>query len=361
MNRHPFIPYLSGLLTLFGLISCHQPENEIHESVKYAVAEPVIMDTSVIQDYVASIQSRQNIEIRAKVDGYLDTIHIDEGQLVHKGQLLFTIRPREYQAELMKARAELKMAELESQNAKSLSDKNIISPNELAAANARVDQAKADVAIAELNVSYAEIRAPFEGVIDRIPKKTGSLIEKGELLTTLSDNRQVYAYFNVSEQEYLNYMSKKKQDGDQSVSLVMANNQLHMYAGKIQTVESEFNAETGCIPFRAEFPNPDLLLRHGETGKVRLTIPVHEAVVIPQKATYELQDKTFVYVVDEKGAVHSRNIKISHRLSNLYIIGEGLAAQDKILLEGVQYVKDDDTIIPVPVAPENALVTFSKK
>jgi membrane fusion protein (multidrug efflux system) len=264
---------------------------------------------------------------------------------VSAGQLLFTIRPREYEAELAKAKAETKTAELEVQNTKILADKNIVSQTELAMAQAKLDQAKAEQAIAELHLSYTEVKAPFDGTIDRIRFKMGSLIDNGSLLTTISNNKEMYAYFNVSEAEYLDYKMRNSSDDKNNVSLVLANGQEHKYKGTIETIEGEFDNEMGSIAFRAKFPNPDLLLKHGETGKVRLKVDLKNAIVIPQKATYEIQDKIFVYVVDQSGVVKSRPITLKQRLSNLYVIdASDLSLNDKILLEGVQNVKDDDKV-----------------
>jgi membrane fusion protein (multidrug efflux system) len=249
-----------------------------------------------------------------------------------------------YEAELLKAQAAVKEAELELLNSKTLSDKNIVSKSESAIAQAKLDEANADLKLAQLHLSLTEIKAPFDGVIDRIPLKLGSLIDEGALLTTLSDNKSVYAYFNVPESEYLSYKTQAGNGDMQNVGLILANNQLHKYKGAVETIEGQFNNETGNIAFRAKFPNPDLLLKHGETGKVQMTVPVKNSLIIPQKATYELQDKVYVFVVDKDNKVKSRNVVIRNRLSNIYVVESGLQDGDKIMLEGVQNVKDDDKI-----------------
>ncbi|HUQ65860.1 MAG TPA: efflux RND transporter periplasmic adaptor subunit [Flavitalea sp.] len=188
------------------------------------------------------------------------------------------------------------------------------------------------------------MRAPFDGTIDRLPLKTGSLVEEGELLTSISDNSEIFAYFNVSEPEYLDYQTNTRARGDSRVSLLMANNQPLPYKGKVETIESEFNNETGNIAFRARFPNPDKLLKNGETGKVLMTIPLTGALVIPQKATYEIQDKKYVFLVDKNNIVKSKNIAIAAQMPDLYVVADGINENDRILLEGVQKVKDDDKI-----------------
>ncbi len=326
------------------LSACKTHKEEKMEEGKYAVTSPILIDTSFLKEYVAQVQSLQNVELRANVKGFLEKINVDEGRQVKQGQILFKIMPKEYEGELLKAKAFARTAEIECQNVKTLADKNIVSNAELAMAQAKLDEAKAEVALAQLHVSFTEIKAPFDGTIDRIRFKVGSLIDEGTLLTTLSNNREVYAYFNVSEVEYLDYKTRNKNSVTDSASLILANNQLHKYKGAIETIEGEFDNATGNIAFRAKFPNPDLLLKHGETGKVTLTVNLKNVLVIPQKATFEIQDKTYVYLVDQNGIVKSRNISIKQKLPNLYVIETGLSENDKILLEGIQSVKEDDKI-----------------
>jgi membrane fusion protein, multidrug efflux system len=333
------------LFATLGLASCAKKTEEVaKETALLPITSPILMDTSMTKEYIAEIQSLQNIEVRAKVKGFLESIKVDEGQHVEAGQTLFTIRSREYEAELAKAQAEVNTSELEMQNVKTLADKNIVSQTELALAVAKLNEAKAQLGIAETAMTFTKITAPFSGVVDRIKFKVGSLIDEGTLLTSLSNNKEVYAYFNVSEKEYLDFKSRGKDKEKNVVSLLLANNTPHKYKGVIETIEGEFDKETGSIAFRAKFPNPELLLKHGETGKVLLTVDVKNALIIPQKATYELQDKIFVYVVDDNNIVKARNVVIKQKLPNLYVIESGLATTDKILLEGIQSVKENDKI-----------------
>lgn len=335
---------LAGLFAWLYQTSCTSAKGEKEEASKYTVTSPVRMDTSFTKEYVSQIRSVRNIEIRAQEKGYLQNIYVDEGQFVKAGQILFRIMPKLYEAELLKAQAETKVAEIELQNASTLAGKNIVSKNEQAIAQAKLDQAKAEMALARLHLSFTEIRAPFDGTIDRIPKKQGSLIDEGELLTSLSDNSQMFAYFNVSEPEYLDYAANTKNSTNHKVGLLLANNKPLPDKGTVETIESEFDHETGNIAFRARFPNPGKLLRNGETGKVLMTIPLKNVLVIPQKATYEIQDKTYVFVVDASNVVRSKNIIISARMPDLYVVENGLADRDKILLEGIQKVKENDRI-----------------
>ena len=336
------------LISLFASVSftaCNpKKEEKKEEAVKLPVTTPMLMDTTLTKDYIAEIQSFQNIEVRARVKGYLESIKIDEGQRIEAGQTMFTIRSREYEAELAKAQARVNTTELEMQNVRTLADKNIVSQTELALAVAKLNEAKAEQGIAETELTFTKIAAPFSGVVDRLKFKVGSLIDEGTLLTSLSNNRDVYAYFNVSEREYLDFKAKGKDKEKSVVNLMLANGQPHKYKGVIETIEGEFDKNTGSIAFRAKFPNPDLLLKHGETGKVQLPIVLNNALVIPQKATFELQDKIYVFVLDKDNVVKSRNIIVKQKLSNLYVIESGLSINDKILLEGVQTVKEGDKI-----------------
>lgn len=213
-------------------------------------------------------------------------------------------------------------------------------------AKAKLEEANADLSLAETHLSFTKIKAPFDGTIDRILFKKGSSIDEGTVLTKISNNKEVYAYFNMSEVEYLNYKSRAEKDINNNAGLLLSNGEAHKYPGKIETIESEFDNSTGNIAFRAKFPNPELLLKNGETGKVKLTVPIKSALLIPQKATFEIQDKIYVYVMDKNNVVHSRNIVVKQRLSNVYIIESGLTAGDKILVDGIQTVKEDEKIKP---------------
>ncbi len=352
MNKSYLLIYLCAFI---GFSSCKpKKEEKKEEKAEYTVTSPILMDTTVTKDYIAQIQSVQNIEIRAQVKGYLDAINVDEGRFVSAGQVLFNIMPKLYEAEVMKQSAQVKVAEVEYSNTKTLSDKNIVSKAELAMAQAKLDIEKAELNKAELELSFTKIKAPFDGTIDRIKFKKGSLIDEGVLLTTLSNNKDVYAYFNVSEVEYLDFKNKKSDD-HQQVSLILANGDEHKFKGRIETIESEFDNETGNLAFRAKFPNPDLLLKHGETGKVRLTIPLNKAIIIPQKCTYELQDKIYVYVLDKENKLKSRVIVVKQKLSNLYILESGLIESDKILLDGLQSAKEDERIEAIFISPKEVI------
>ncbi|WP_261513092.1 efflux RND transporter periplasmic adaptor subunit [Chryseobacterium paludis] len=333
-----------ALSTLLLFASCNKKKEEKEEVTTYPITSPVKMDTVINKDYVTQIQSVKNIEIRAQEKGFLEKIYVDEGQYVHAGQTLFRIMPQLYQAELMKSKAEVEQANIELRNASTLANNNIVSKNEKAMAKAKLDAANAEMKLAQIHLSFTDIKAPYSGIINRIPLKLGSLIDEGDLLTSLSDNTNVYTYFNVSEPEYLNYQMHAADRGSKEVTLIMANGDALPQKGEIQTIEGEFDNETGNIAFRAKFPNPDKLLRNGETGKVRMTLPLRNALIIPQKATYEIQDQKYVFVVGKDGVLKSKNIKVAYELPDLYVVASGLSEGDKFLLEGVQKVKDDQKV-----------------
>ena len=350
-----------GLTALLCLVSCNTKKEEKEETVKFVVTNPVLIDTSFTKEYVSQIRSVRNIEIRAQEKGFLQNIYVDEGQFVKQGQLLFRIMPKLYEAELLKAKAEAKAAEIELQNAKTLADKNVVSKSEQYIAQAKLEQARAEVALAKVHLSFTEIRAPFSGTIDRIPLKLGSLIEEGELLTSLSDNSEMFAYFNVSEPEYLDYQTHNKNHAKTKVNLRLANNEVFNSAGFVEVIESEFDNETGNIAFRARFSNPEKLLKHGETGSVQMSIPLNNAIIIPQKATFEIQDKKYVFVVTKNNTVVSKEISVTGELPDLYAVTKGITVEDKILLEGVQKVKENDKIKYDYVAPKEVIQNLRLK
>ncbi len=345
-------------ISLFAILcntSCQSHKEEHEEETKFLVTSPLKKDTISTREYVCQIHAVQHIEVRALEKGYLESIFVDEGQLVKKGQLMFKIMPLIYNAELQKAQAETNFAEIEYQNTKQLSEKNVVSPNELALAKAKLDKAKAEQSLAATHLQFTEIRAPFDGIMDHFQVRLGSLINEGDLMTTLSDNSEMWVYFNVPEAEYLNYKTHATEENLLKVNLLMANNQLFDYPGEVKTIEADFNNETGNIAFRATFPNPKGLLRHGETGNIEMGIPIKSAIIIPQKATYEILEKKYVFVVDKNNIVHSREITIASEMPDLYLIKSGLNENERILLEGIRKVKDNDKIVYTYEDPKSVL------
>jgi len=330
--------------SIFSFSSCAHDEEEKEPESSFLVTSPIQRDTVIYKEYVGQVNSSSHIELRSQEKGYLEKIYVDEGQFVQKGQLLFKIMPVIYQAEVEKAQAELNYAEIEYSNTKNLADNNVVSPNELALVKAKLNKAKAELSLAQAHLAFTNIRAPFNGIMDRFEKRLGSLIDEGELLTTLSDNSKMWVYFNVPEVEYLNYIKSAKEKGHQKVLLQMANKELFDVTGVVETIEADFNNENGNIAFRATFMNPKGILRHGETGNIQMPISLKNAILIPQKATFDILDKKYVYVVDENNVLKARQIEISHEMPHLYVVASGIGPKDKILAEGLGKVKNNEKI-----------------
>jgi membrane fusion protein (multidrug efflux system) len=336
---------LLPLFFIFTLLTgCHE-EAAHHTTGTLAVTKPWRKSVEVTQRYVAQIRAIQHIEVRAFEKGYLEKIFVDEGQLVKKGEKMFQVMPMLMNAEFHKAQAEYEVSHIEYKQTENLAQKKVVSRNELALAKAKFDKKKASLELAKAHLDLTTIVAPFDGMMDRFKVRLGSLVEEGELLTSLSDISQLWVYFNVSERDYLNYMELKKTSANVgAVSLWLANGKLFDQQGKIDTIEADFDNETGNVAFRASFPNPDMLLRHGETGNVELKETLDNALVIPQKATFEVLDKKYVYVVDQKGVVQQREIEIDKEVPHLFVVKSGITEQDTILLEGLGKVSKGEVI-----------------
>ncbi len=335
---------LMSLCTLLFYTSCENHKEEKEEKTNFTVTSPIKMDTSIIKNYVCQVRAIRHIELRALERGYLQDTYVDEGQSVKKGQAMFQILPMLYEAETQKAQAEADFAEIEYKNTKRLADSSIVAPNELALAKAKLDKAKAELRLTQVHLGFTKISAPFDGIMDRLQVRQGSLLDEGELLTTLSDNSIMWVYFNVPEYEYLEYKANEKKDSLMKVNLLMANNKLFDQPGLVKAIEADFNNETGNIAFRATFPNPDKLLRHGETGNIQMVVPFKDAIIIPQKSTFEILEKKYVFVVGKDNKIEQREIKVGGELPDLYVIQSGLKPEDKIILEGIRKVKNNQVI-----------------
>jgi membrane fusion protein (multidrug efflux system) len=334
----------ASLIAALAFTACGSKQEEKEEAIRFLVTSPLKTDTLTTRQYVCQIRSIQHIEMRALERGYLQQIFVDEGQAVKSGQRMFQIMPMLYQAELQKAQAEASFAEIEYRNTKALADSNVVSTNELAMAKAKLDKAKAELALAQTHLLFTEIKAPFNGIMDRFYARQGSLLEEGDLLTILSDNSKMWVYFNVPEAEYLDYKSTENNESFKHVKLMMANHKIFEYPGIVETIEADFNNETGNIAFRATFPNPKALLRHGETGSILMDVPVTDALIIPQKATFEVLEKKYVFIVTKESVVEQREVSIEAEMPDIYVIKSGLKEDDKILLEGLRKVSNNDKI-----------------
>lgn len=339
------------LLILLALVSLSLPACDTHEAHateshhKVVVTEPVSRDVVLTEQYVCQIRSRKHIEVCALTNGYLNEITVNEGQQVKKGDPMFRILPTLYKARLDAELAEARLAELELNNTRRLAQENVVSPNEVALYEAKLAKAKARANLAQAEFNFTTLTAPFDGIVDRLHDQLGSLVKEGDILTTLSDNNVMWVYFNVPESRYLDYMATQgKTNQSQQIDLILANGNKFAHQGAIGAIEANFNNETGNIPFRADFPNPERLLRHGQTGTVLLHQTLKNAVVIPQRAVFEILAKRYVYVVGEDELVHQREIEVQHEQDDIFVIGTGLKVTDKIVLEGIRQVRDGEKV-----------------
>lgn len=342
--------------TCIFLVSSCKEKKTIVENKTFQVVHPVITDTTYERAFPTKINSFMNVDIRTKIKGFIENIHVDEGKFVQQGQLLFSISSRELEhtmhkaeASLQSAEAELAGSEIEHENTRKLFVKNIVAKPELDLANTKVKLMKAKLAEAKvvleeakLHLAYANVRAPFSGVINRIPNKKGSLVDEGALLTTISNNENIFAYFNVSETEYLDYVENK--NSSNKVGLLLADNTKYEQEGVVETSESEFDKSTGNIAFRAKFPNPKQILKEGSTGKVLVNTKLKNAILVPQKASFEIQGNIYVYLINKENKVNIKKINPLLRIPDYYVIDGGIQADDLILYEGIQSVKEGDQI-----------------
>lgn len=347
MSKHDIRSrWFVGCLAASALTGCHHEEARHEEPPELEVTTVLRQDTEIVHEYVCQIRSIQHIEVRALESGYLSDIFVDEGQHVERGQHLFQILPVVYRAEVAVASAEMQRAAIEFQNTQMLREGNVVSPNAVAIAQANLDQSAAHRRLAEAHLRFASLDAPFSGIVGRLMVRRGSLLEEGELLTVLSDNSEMWVYFNVSESEYLAYRAVHEVGDPVPVRLRLPNGQYFDQPGVIQTIEADFNNETGTIAFRAGFPNPNRLLRHGETGEIVMANVLPQALVIPQGATFRVLDKTYVYTVGEDNVVHAEEISIGESLPHTYVVREGLAEGQRVLIDGIRRVHDGETIVP---------------
>lgn len=321
-------------------------------------------------DYPATLQGQQNIEIRPKVDGYIENIYIDEGSVVKKGQLLFKLNAPQYQQDVNNAMAAINSAEAEVSSAqlmvnktKPLVDKDIISHYDLDnyvftlnTKKAALDQARTTLANAKTNLGYTVIASPADGVIGTIPYKVGSLVTGTTTnpLTTVSNIGNIYAYFSLNEKQLLDFSrnvkgntTKEKIANTPAVSLILSDGSLYTEQGRVETIGGLIDVETGAASFRATFPNPVGLLRSGASANVRIPQEIKEAILVPQKSAYELQGKHFVYVVDQSNTVKSVEITVMELTAGqYYVVTNGLKTGDKVVYDGNSSLKDATKIIP---------------
>ncbi len=359
MNLSAF-PFIVLALISVSLPACNMHREQRHaDAHKIVVTSPQAKPVTITEQYVCQIHSRRHIQIRALEMGYLEAIPVKEGQAVKKGDVLFQVVPVIYQAKLDAQLAEQELAQMKYDYSVKLAEEKVVSKNEALLLKAELSRAQAKAQLADAELNFATVKAPFDGIVDRLQHQQGGLVEEGEALTTLSDNSLMWVYFNVPEASYLDYMTELGQRQDeQKIELVLANGKKFDQVGKISAIEADFNNQTGTVPFRADFPNPDHLLRNGQTGTVLLSRIQKDAVVIPQRATFEVLDKRYVYTIDKDHVVHQREIVIENELDDLFVIKNGVGVDDKIVLEGIRQVRDGDKVEYEDRQPEKVIANL---
>lgn len=350
---------------------------EMHQQV---MALPVLSvpttTATTFREYPASLEGKVNVEVRPQVEGYLEKIFVDEGAYVKVGQPLFKIDARTYnealnnaKSSLLAAQANVAKAQVEVDRLAPLVEHNVISEVQLKTAKANydaavatVEQAKAAVGSAQINIGYTLVRATANGYIGRIPYKTGALVGKNDALTVLSDISEMYAYFSLSEPDFIAFKNQfagnsieEKVKKVPPVELALADNSIYSAKGKISTIEGQFDKTTGAISFRATFPNPGGILRTGNTGKVRIPQLYNNALVVPIEATFEVQDKVFVFAVGDSNKVASKPLTVSGKTTNYYFVTDGVKAGDKIVFTGAGNLQDGMPIVPQPISADSLL------
>ena len=334
---------LSCLAIMFLLCACHS-KKETQVKPVYTATTPLVESISLPQSYVANIASQRNIEVHSQQTGILQDVYVSEGQFVKAGQPLFRIAIVGANEEIAKAKAAAEQASIDLQNVTTLTDNKVLSNNAKRMAMAKLKGAEADYQLAVLHKRLSLIRAPFSGILGRIPNKVGSLVDPSDLLTSLSDNSKVFAYFNISETDYLDFRLHPERFSQTPLQLVLANGDVFPASGKILDIGGQFDSSTGTIAVRAVFNNTKNLLRNGQTGTLKLFIQKKNAILIPQEAVYELQDKKYVFVVDKNNIARQRAIKIDAEFTGAYVVSSGLQATDRYLLDGIQKVNDGDKV-----------------
>jgi len=360
-----------ALITLLLLNSCSSSPAAVTAPPppSLPVAEIHASSITTYQEYPASIEGTVNVEIRPQVSGALDKVFVDEGALVSAGQPLFKINDQPYRAQLNNALASQHAAEgalantqLEIDKLTPLVQNKVVSDYQLKSAKAafqvaaaNVEQAKANVATAQINLGYTLIKAPVSGYIGRLLKKQGSLVapQDAEALTQLSDVHDVHVYFSLGEKDFVTFKEhyagetlKDKLNHLPPVALLLADNSEYAIKGKIDMIDGQFDKNTGAITVRASFPNAQGLLRSGNTGKIRLSMVHSDALIVPQSATIEMQDKVFVFAVADSNKVKKLPITIIGKNGTDYLIKDGVKVGDQIVLSGVDHLQEGAKITP---------------
>ncbi|HET7002797.1 MAG TPA: efflux RND transporter periplasmic adaptor subunit [Puia sp.] len=366
---------VSALIIFFAGCSGNASKQQGYQpgAVPYKVAPVYFGDATIEFDFPTTIQGEQNVEIRPKVDGFVQNIFVDEGDVVKKGQALFQLSNPQYEQAVRSSEAAVKIAEanvlsakMEYEKVKPLVEKGIISKYEMQAkqytlqsAEASLASANADLVNAKVNVGYTYLTSPSDGIIGNIPYKKGSLVNSlsGSALTTVYETKNVYAYFSLNEKELLNFSRhvagstiQDKLATMQDVTLVLADGTQYPQKGRITTATGLINIQTGSANFRATFPNTQGLIRSGSSGTIKIPVTIDNSIMVPQAATFDNQGKKFIYRYLGKDSINSVGIEvIESGIGNLYIVVKGLTKDDQIVIEGVESIRPGTKITPIHV------------
>lgn len=351
-----YIPLIAFSLLL---ASCGNKKNDPATSATQALPFPVIevptRDVVGQTTYPVSIEGIVNSEVRAKISGYITDVLVDEGDYVHKGQALFRLETHALSEDAKAAKANVEAAQVGVDQLKPLVTQNIISNVQLETAKAKLAQAKASYQSIVANIGYASINSPIDGYVGSIPYRKGSLVDPSNTqpLTTVSNTKEIYAYFAMNEVDYLNFLQNTpgKTLNDKlahfpKVQLKMANGEIYDHEGHIQTVTAQVDPSTGTVNFRAEFPNPSHLIANGSSGTIIIPKMYKDAILVPQSSTYEQQGKTYVYLLGQDNSVTATIITYKDNVNNIYIVASGVKAGDKIIGAGADKLKDSQKVTP---------------
>jgi len=378
MKMKSRIAYFSLLLALAG---CGDKQSGMPTGDnEFAVVTLQAADTELETSYPATIRGLEDIEIRPKVSGFITKLCVDEGDFVKKGQPLFMLERVQYEAAVRAAEASVEVIrtnigtqELTVQNKRMLHEKKIISDydmqmavNQLEALKAQLSQARAQLTDARNNLSYCTVTSPVDGVVGSIPYRLGSLVsaQTAEPLTTVSNISKMYVYFSMTEKQLLGLTREsggiqKAVERIPEVSLTLADGTNYESKGVVTAVSGVIDQSTGSVNMRATFDNPARLLRSGGTGRVNIPVVSKNAILVPQKATYEIQDKKFVYVLGADNKVKSTEIVVLPQNNGTnYVVTSGLKVGDRIVVEGVRNLKDGMQI--KPITPQQAAARKQK-
>lgn len=359
-NARCFRLTAAALFTSALLAGCGKPAAPQLPPASVEVTTPVQRDVPVILELVGQAQGQQDVEIRARVEGYLESVNFTEGSFVKKGDLLYQIDPKPLQADLANVQARLTKAENDVARLQPLYAKQAVSRQELDNAIASRDAARAQAELASLNLGYTTITAPIDGIVGITQVKAGNLVGRGEstLLTTVSRVDPIVFRVGISEAEYLKLAKQRKPDEqppERDISLQLADGSLYEHKGHFDAIERAIDPTTGTLAIQFSFPNPQRLIRPGQYGRVRVMVEkLPQALLVPQRAVGEIQGLYQLAVVGTDNKVSLRMVKVGPRVDNLWVISEGLQPGEQIVMEGLQRVRDGMTVVPSPVQPAAA-------